>query len=100
MKKTAEFDYQLDSRTSVGVEVTFYIDLDNNEVISTDRFIVSYIDIEGMEDPMYLSNEKVDNQLINLVEDYINTDITQVYEVLDTLRGIEVDYKFYWGKLK
>jgi hypothetical protein len=104
MKKTTEFEYQLDSRTVVGVAVTFYVDLDNNEVVSTDRFKVVYL---AIDDDITLDNvllyeaaDKVDNHLINLVEDYINTDTTQVYEVLDTLRGIEVDYKFYWSKLK
>lgn len=100
MKKTTEFEYRLDNRTILGITASFYVDADSNEVVSTDRFEVDYISVGISDEWIYREEDNVDNQLINLVEEYINTDATQVYEVLDVLRGIEVDYKFYWSRLK
>lgn len=99
MKKTTEFEYRLDNRTVIGVTVTFEAGGDN-VVTSTDRFIVDYISLDTSDEWFFREEDPVDNQLINLVEEYINTDPTQVYEVLDRLKGIEVDYTFYWSVLK
>lgn len=100
MKKTTEFEYRLDNRTILGITASFYVDIDNNEVVSTDRFEVDYISVGISDEWIYREEDDVDNQLILLVEEYINTDAGYVYEVLDVLRGIEVDYKFYWSRLK